>query len=115
MRSLDKAELAQRDRDAIEVAAKMLKGRFPVERVVLFGSKARGDDEEDSDIDLLLITHRPLHWRERKAIIEALFDIEMAYDVIISILVATTSDWENGILTACPIYEEIVQDGLLAA
>ena len=83
--------------------------------MILFGSKARGDDEEDSDIDLLLITHHPMHWRERKAIIEALFDIEMAYDAIISILVITISDWENGIFTARPIYEEIVRDGVFAA
>lgn len=80
MRSFDKTELAKRDRQAIEAAAKMLNERFPVEKVILFGSKARGDDEEDSDIDLLLITYRPIHWRERKAIIEALFDIEMAYE-----------------------------------
>ncbi len=54
----------------------MLKRDLPVTRVILFGSKARG-----VDIDLLLLTSRPIDWREREAIIDALFDIEMVYDV----------------------------------
>ena len=35
-------------------------GKWPIERAVLFGSKARGDDDPDSDIDLLLITAEEL-------------------------------------------------------
>ena len=53
----------------------MLKRTFSVERAILFGSKARGDFDKSSDIDLLVITSRPLHWREEKAIVEALFDL----------------------------------------
>jgi len=47
----------------------MLKEKFPVKEVILFGSKARGDSDEESDIDLLLVTTRSIHWRERQTII----------------------------------------------
>jgi predicted nucleotidyltransferase len=33
-----------------------------VERIVLFGSRARGDAREDSDWDVAVFLHGPLHW-----------------------------------------------------
>ena len=115
MRDLSDAPLAEHDLRAVNAAVQMLRERFPVEKVIVYGSKARGDSDEDSDIDLLLVTSRPIPWRERKAIIDALFDIEMAYDAIISILIVTVEDWSHGIFTAFPIYHEIMRDGVLAA
>jgi predicted nucleotidyltransferase len=35
-----------------------------VERIILFGSRARGDAREDSDYDILVVTG-PVGWRER--------------------------------------------------
>ena len=52
--------LAVNDRAAVLEAAGVLADHLPVERVVLYGSKARGDDRPDSDIDLLILTARPL-------------------------------------------------------
>ncbi len=115
MRTLAEAPLAERDLRAVNAAVEMLRGRFPVEKVIVYGSKARGDSNEDSDIDLLLITSRSIQWRERKAIIDALFDIEMTHDAIISILIVTVEEWSEGIFTAFPIYQEIMRDGVLAA
>jgi uncharacterized protein len=95
------------------VARIMLKEKFPVKEVILFGSKARGDSDEESDIDLLLLTTKPLHWKERHAIVEALFDVEMKYDVVISIVVNTVYDWNEGICTVLPIREEINREGVV--
>ena len=115
MRTLAEAPLTERDISAVKAAVGLLMEQFPVEKVILYGSKARGDSNEDSDIDLLLVTSRPIHWRERKAIIDALFDVEMAHDAIISILIVTMNEWSEGIFTAFPIYHEIMRDGVLAA
>ena len=56
----DQLPLAANDRAAVLEAAECLAALLPVERVVLYGSKARGDDRPDSDIDLLILTSRPL-------------------------------------------------------
>ena len=115
MKELSNIRVDGHDRQAIEAASRMLKKRFRmVEQVILFGSKARGEDVEDSDIDLLLLTSRSIDWREREALLDALFEIEMAYDVLISILVKTTAEWENGICTAFPVHQEISKEGVLA-
>lgn len=115
MKMLSEVPLTERDIMAVKAAAAMLMERFPVEKVILYGSKAKGDSDEDSDIDLLLVTSRPIHWRERKAIIDALYNVEMVHDVFISILVVTASEWSGGLFTAFPIYREIMRDGVIAA
>jgi predicted nucleotidyltransferase len=111
MKSFESTSLMKNESEAIEAAIRMLKSEFSVSKVILFGSKARGDHDEHSDIDLLVVASKLLHWKEEKAIIGALFDIGMEYDVIFSPLFTSVDEWENGIFTEFPVYQEISRDG----
>ena len=111
MKSFESSSLMKNESKAIEAAVRMLKRELYVTKVILFGSKARGDHDEHSDIDLLVVASRFLHWKEEKAIVGALFDIGMEYDVIFSPLFTYSDEWENGIFTEFPVYQEISQDG----
>jgi predicted nucleotidyltransferase len=113
MKILESTHLINRERNAIKTAANVLKKNFPVEKIILFGSKSRGDDEKYSDIDLLIVATRTLHWKEEKAIVETLFDVGMKYDVIFSPLFVDSEEWTSGIFTEFPIYDEIIRDGAL--
>ena len=86
MNTLDSIGIKDNEKNAVVDASAMLKEAFPVKEVVLFGSKVRGDDDEESDIDLLVLTYLPVSWDERKAINNALYEIQMRYDIIISTL-----------------------------
>src|SRR5882724_6732800 len=96
MRRLDQVALKPADSEAVRRATAILKQRFPVERVVLFGSKARGQDSPESDIDLLVLTRRTLGQAEKAGIVEALFDLQLELDVVLSTLVASLEEWEEG-------------------
>ena len=111
MKSFESASLMKNESEAIEAAIRMLKSEFSVSKVILFGSKARGDHDEHSDIDLLVVASKLLHWKEEKAIIGALFDIGMEYNVIFSPLFTFSDEWEEGIFTEFPVYQEISRDG----
>jgi predicted nucleotidyltransferase len=111
MKSFESVSLMKNESEAIKTAIKMLKSEFSIVKVILFGSKARGDHDEHSDIDLLVVASRLLHWKEEKAIIGALFDIGMEYNVIFSPLFTFSDEWEEGIFTEFPVYQEILQDG----
>lgn len=113
MKSLDNVPLIKKEQEAMNAAVRLLKSQFSVKRVILFGSKVRGDSSEHSDIDLLLITSYPIHWREEKAIVEALFDLGMKYDVIFSPLFASLEEWERGMFKEFPIYREIMEEGAI--
>lgn len=112
MRTVEDLKLKKNEETAIKEATRILKKRFPVKEVILFGSKARGDSDRESDIDLLLLTTNPLDWKERHEMVDALFGVEMKNDVVISIIVNTLHDWNDGICTALPIHEHIGREGV---
>ena len=114
MKTIDDLPLRENEKKAIREATRMLKEKYPVKKVILFGSKARGDSDAESDIDLLLVMKRSIHWKERQEIIHELFDLGMKHDVIFSILDTTESDFDRGIFTAFPIYQEIIREGVAA-
>jgi predicted nucleotidyltransferase len=107
LRIFKELKLGANEKAAIQEAARILREQFSVENVILFGSKARDDSDPESDIDLLLLTKRPIDWKERHEIVDALFDVEMKYDVVISIIINTLHDWNDGVCTALPIHDEI--------
>ena len=78
------APLAGNDRASILKAAGALADHLPVERVVLYGSKARGDDRPDSDIDLLILTARPLTVAEGFQVVDLLQPVQHRHHCIIS-------------------------------
>ncbi|MDZ7697081.1 MAG: nucleotidyltransferase domain-containing protein [Deltaproteobacteria bacterium] len=112
MKAFKELKLETNEKAAIQEATRILKDRFSVEDVILFGSKARGDSDPESDIDLLLLSKRPLDWKERHAIVDALFDVEMKHDVVISIIINTLHDWNDGVCTALPIHDQINREGV---
>ena len=114
MRALDQVRLKENDRRAVERAAAILRERFPVDRVVLFGSKARGDDDAESDIDLLILTSRPVSHAERSRMTEALFGLQLELEVVISKFVVPRAQWEHGLYQVMPIRREIERDGVAA-
>lgn len=113
MKTWENIPLNQREREAVQDAARILTINYPVEKIIIFGSKARGDYDEYSDIDLLLITARPLDWQEERKVTEDLFDIGMEHDVIFSPLFVSLAEWEGGIFMEFPVYKEILRDGVV--
>jgi uncharacterized protein len=65
--------------------------------VVLYGSVARGEDSEESDIDLLVLLQGDLdYFREIDSIIELLYPVQLRSTRQISAKPARRSDYENG-------------------
>ena len=114
MKTISHITLKANDRKAIETAKDLLVQKYPVELIVLYGSKARGTDDAESDIDLLVLTTRELTWRERNAITDALYDIQLAQDVVISTLVVSKREWSEGRYSVLPIHDEIERYGVAA-
>ena len=83
-------------------------------RVCLFGSKVAGRDDAESDIDLFVLTSRSLSWRERDAVADALFDVEMELGVVIGALVASEEDWLHGPYQVLAIRDEVERDAVAA-
>lgn len=56
-----------------------------LESVVLYGSRARGDAELDSDYDILIILKRDCDWREQRDILYAVLPLATALDISLDV------------------------------
>ena len=99
MKTIAEIRLHPRDRAAIDDAVEIFRRRFPVEGVILFGSKARGDDDGESDIDLLVLTTRPLSRSEQHAVTDALFPVQLRHDVGLSVLILSVEEGDEGVVS----------------
>ncbi len=73
------------DQDMIQVMVERIVTGFAPERVILFGSQARGDAGQHSDIDLLIVFSEVADKRQAAIRIrQALADLPVAKDVFVT-------------------------------
>lgn len=105
--------LKNSEETAINELIDMLKQNFNVDNIILFGSAARNQKDEESDIDLLIITKKPYDRTERHQITDIVFEINLKYSTNISTIVVDKHSWEQGPVSVFPIKDEINQDGIV--
>lgn len=85
---------------------------FEVESLILYGSAVRNAMDEESDIDLLVLTKHALSRIERHQITDLVFDINLEYGTNFSTLVVDHTSWESGAISILPIHSEISKEGI---
>jgi len=83
---------------------------LPDDRMILFGSQARGDARPDSDWDLLLLLNKPK--KEESDEDKAYKFVLMGWDygAYLSIKLYTENEWKKRKYS--PFYENVVNDGI---
>ena len=107
--AVKKENLALSDQKALREFVMYLHGSIPekIKLVVLFGSKARGESKQDSDIDVLVILTQEDRELRRKILKQAArFSLE--YDVLLSPRVIGVERWEE--MRGFSLYQNIERD-----
>ena len=101
------AELA-----AIGQVRRRLEHRVSVRELILYGSAVRGSRDEESDLDLLVVTAKPLNRVQRRQVTDVVFDINLEYGTNISALTVDAERWQNAHPSVLPIRQAIVEEGV---
>jgi predicted nucleotidyltransferase len=112
MKTLDQVELSQDQRQALAEIRERLADSFDIEAIKLFGSASRGETDEESDIDLLIITRIPLRRIVRHQITDIVCEINLKYDTNLSTLVVDQESWDTGVYSVLPLHDEILREGI---
>ena len=85
--------------------------KYPIIDLRLYGSRARGEGRQDSDIDVMI--ELPDYDRTIvEEIDDIVFQINLEHDVFISALVFGKDELEKGPMSESPIYKAIQRDGV---
>jgi predicted nucleotidyltransferase len=87
-------ELSAAEQDALSRVPQILRDRFGATEVILYGSAARGQLDEESDIDLLVVLPK-VDWAIQKEIIAVCFDAGLECGRVFSAICYTTEEMEH--------------------
>jgi hypothetical protein len=94
--------------ETIDQIVRTIVQRFDPERIILFGSRARGDARPDSDVDLFVEMETDLPKRQRAAQVRRAFDpYPCAMDIIVY-TPAETNYWRNA---AASLVSTVLREG----
>ncbi|MFW6238217.1 MAG: nucleotidyltransferase domain-containing protein [Halanaerobiales bacterium] len=89
-----------------------IKKKYEIEEILIFGSVARNEADQESDLDVLVLTKDKLSHEQKHVIYGITTEINLEYGTNISILLIQKSSWENGLYSILAIKEEVERDGV---
>jgi predicted nucleotidyltransferase len=102
--------------DILKTVKIVLQQRFGsiIQDVILFGSQAMGTAHEDSDYDVLIVLNKPYDWQFRDQVIDAIYDLELQYDILIDTFLISTHELRHTLRGAQPLFVNALKHGVYA-
>jgi predicted nucleotidyltransferase len=103
--------LAEMDRQIVREFQRRLTAIVPVLDLRVFGSRARGDAAPDSDLDVFIELEESTPDLRRR-ISEIAWEVGFEMDRVISTVVTTRADLEQGAMGANPLVLNVEREGI---
>ncbi len=85
----------------------------PEAHIILYGSRARGEAQDDSDWDLLILVDGPVDPGRKDAICHRLYEVEWKMDEVLCPMVRSRQDWDSALFRATPFHQNVDRDGVV--
>ena len=103
--------LTPKDLGTVRKLKQNLEEITPVQNLVVYGSRARGDASPDSDLDVF-IEVPAISPELRRSISEVAWEVGFANDIVISTFVVTPYDIQEGPVGANPLVKMVEAEGI---
>lgn len=92
--------------------ASAIRQLVPEAEVILYGSVVRGDDQAESDIDLLVLVPESVTPELRREIRGRIYEVALESDRIITSIVRQDAQWHAEPLNCTQLYDAIESEGV---
>lgn len=97
---------------ALGQVRRRLEQRVSLAELIVYGSAVRGNRDEESDLDLLVVTADALDRTQRQQVTDVVFDVNLEYGTNISALTVDADRWRNAHPSVLPIRQAIIEEGV---
>jgi uncharacterized protein len=102
----------QEKKDILQKVKQTLKKTAPDARILLYGSRARGDAQDDSDWDILVILNKyKIESSDYDLISYPIYELGWQEDVMFSVKLFTQAEWTKRRFT--PFYKNVEKEGIV--
>jgi uncharacterized protein len=105
-------QLAPNEQAAIDRLKEVLTRDFSLAKLILYGSKSRGDSDRESDIDLLVILALRPDWRTKRRIYRLCFEVGLEHDVLLQPVIFSESDYASARFRITPLLQNVAAEGV---
>ena len=105
--------LTERDKTIVDLFARKVRERYPEARIWAFGSRARGDHDEESDLDLCVVLDC-MDKTASRAIVDIAWEVGFENDLLIAPVIFDTKTFMIFPGDANPLVQSILEEGIAA-
>jgi predicted nucleotidyltransferase len=109
----DQKTISETERQVLERCKAVVKVIDPGAELILYGSRARGDAQSDSDYDLLVVTEKNDTFSYERVIRDALYDIELETGAVLTVFGINKFKLEQPLYKFMPLYQNILREGVV--
>lgn len=97
---------------ALRELIERLRLHYKVEKVVVFGSKVRGEADDESDLDVLILTGEKATYELLNEVSGECFEVNLKHGTNISVVVIDKASWETGLWSVTPFHDAVQNEGV---
>jgi predicted nucleotidyltransferase len=105
--------MSECDRETLKEFSAKVREQFPEAQIWAFGSRARGDAQPDSDLDICVVIDN-LDRSSRKAISHIAWKVGFERDLLITTVKYSRQQFEESPRVASPLVQTILREGIAA-
>jgi len=103
--------ISRNEKKALTALRSTLQDKYRLVDTKVFGSKARGTDSPESDLDVMIVLE-DLSPDIESEIDDLIFEVNLEYSCLITALFFSREELDRGPLTESPVYKKILHEGI---
>jgi predicted nucleotidyltransferase len=113
MISIDSWKGSIEDVELLKSCKNAIRRVVPDADVILYGSRARGDADEYSDYDILVLTNGPADIPVHEKMIESIYPLELDTGAVLTLAIYNKQQWDTPLYRAMPFHRNVDREGVL--